>query len=32
MFRIKDLCYGLMRQSIPGMPGVNAAPTFEMPG
>ena len=31
MFRIKELSYQLMRQPMPGMPGVNAAPTFEMP-
>ena len=31
MFRIKEMAYRLMRNPIPGMNGLNAAPTFEMP-
>jgi hypothetical protein len=31
MFRIREKAYRLMRNPIPGMNGLNAAPTFEMP-
>lgn len=31
MFKIKEKAVQLMRNPIPGMPGVNASPTFEMP-
>jgi hypothetical protein len=30
MFRLKELYYQLMRQPIPGQPGLNAAPTYEI--
>lgn len=31
MFRIKEMCYQLMRQPIKPGGGLNAAPTFEIP-
>lgn len=30
MFRLKEMSYQLMRQPLPGGPGLNAAPTFEV--
>ena len=30
MFRLKELSYQLMRQPLPGQPGLHAAPTFEI--
>jgi Ferritin-like len=32
MFRVRDAMNGLIRNPVPGRPGRNAAPTFELPG